>query len=108
MSEYLQQRRRSGSVKMFTAGACSISSSTEKNSLQCRCSISILRACARCRRRGKTSAIFPTAERRVKATAEPTQADIDKYHGLFVAELQRIFEKYKGPYGWGDKKLIIK
>lgn len=44
----------------------------------------------------------------MKATAEPTQADIDKYHGLFVAELQRIFEKYKGPYGWGDKKLIIK
>ncbi|CAM9730869.1 unnamed protein product [Ectocarpus sp. 4 AP-2014] len=42
-----------------------------------------------------------------KSAGEPTQADIDKYHDLFVAELRRIFDKYKGPYGWGEKELII-
>lgn len=44
---------------------------------------------------------------KIKPTGEPTQADIDKYHALFVTELRRIFDKYKGSYGWGDKELII-
>lgn len=46
--------------------------------------------------------------KKTKSAGEPTQADIDKYHDLFVAELRRIFDKYKGPYGWGEKELIIK
>lgn len=43
----------------------------------------------------------------IKVTPEPTQEEIDLYHARFVSELRRIFEKYKGPYGWGDKELII-
>ncbi|CAN0502085.1 unnamed protein product, partial [Scytosiphon promiscuus] len=43
-----------------------------------------------------------------KSAGEPTQEDIDKYHALFVSELRRVFDKYKGPYGWGDKELVIK
>jgi hypothetical protein len=27
--------------------------------------------------------------------AEPTQEDIDKWHGIYVQEIQRIFETYK-------------
>ena len=36
---------------------------------------------------------------------EPTQQDIDKYHGLLVKGYEQLFEQHKEAYGWGDKKL---
>lgn len=43
-----------------------------------------------------------------KAVGEPKAEDIDRIHAEFVQELTRVFDKYKGYYGWGDKALIIK
>lgn len=43
-----------------------------------------------------------------KAEGEPTKEQIDHYHAIFVKELDELFEKYKGLYGWPEKKLIIK
>jgi hypothetical protein len=39
---------------------------------------------------------------------EPTQEQIDKIQGLLLDEMQEIFERYKGLYGWEDKRLIIR
>jgi len=36
---------------------------------------------------------------------EPTQQDIDKYHGLLLKGYDQLFEQHKVAYGWGDKKL---
>jgi hypothetical protein len=35
----------------------------------------------------------------------PTQEEIDKYHGLFLKGYERVFEQHKNAYGWGDKTL---
>jgi 1-acyl-sn-glycerol-3-phosphate acyltransferase len=39
---------------------------------------------------------------------EPTQEQIETIQKLLLDEMQEIFERYKGLYGWKDKKLIIK
>lgn len=40
--------------------------------------------------------------------AEPTQEDIDKYHGIYCQEIQRIFEQYKHKLPlYKNKTLII-
>jgi hypothetical protein len=39
---------------------------------------------------------------------EPTQEQIDKIQGLLLDEMAEIFERYKGLYGWEDKRLIIR
>lgn len=39
---------------------------------------------------------------------EPTQEQIDSIQKLLLDEMEEIFERYKGLYGWDDKKLIIK
>jgi len=38
----------------------------------------------------------------------PTQEQIDEYHTIFVAQIQKLYEQFKGSYGWSKKKLIIK
>ena len=41
---------------------------------------------------------------------EPTQADIDKFHALYVAEVVRVYEKYAPVVCDGDyknKQLVI-
>lgn len=40
-------------------------------------------------------------------TEEPDQETCDKVQAQLLHEIQVIFEKYKGLYGWSDKKLII-
>lgn len=44
----------------------------------------------------------------VPLEVEPTQASIDKYHALFLQELQSLFDRHKAAYGWGDRQLIIR
>lgn len=44
----------------------------------------------------------------VPRVEDPSKEQIDKYHAIFVDELQKLFEKYKGLYGWENKKLVIK
>jgi len=39
---------------------------------------------------------------------QPTQEQLDSIQKLLLDEMQEIFERYKGLYGWDDKKLIIK
>ena len=36
---------------------------------------------------------------------QPTQQDIDKYHGLLLKHYEDLFEQHKEAYGWSDKKL---
>mmetsp|Transcript_18750 Transcript_18750/g.42622 ORF Transcript_18750/g.42622 Transcript_18750/m.42622 type:complete len:90 (+) Transcript_18750:319-588(+) len=44
-----------------------------------------------------------------KIEGEPTQAQIDEWHGKYVAELTRIFEAYKGMRpDFKGKTLIVK
>ena len=38
---------------------------------------------------------------------DPTQADIDKYHGMLVENYIHLFEQHKEAYGWADKKLTL-
>ena len=35
----------------------------------------------------------------------PTQEEIDKYHGLSMTGYEQVFEQHKKAYGWGDKTL---
>lgn len=35
----------------------------------------------------------------------PTQEEIDKYHGLLLKGYEQVFEQHKKAYGWGDKTL---
>jgi hypothetical protein len=39
---------------------------------------------------------------------EPTPEQIKEIQDKLIDEMQVIFDKYKGLYGWEDKKLIIK
>jgi hypothetical protein len=39
---------------------------------------------------------------------DPTMEQILQIQGLLLAEMDEIFEKYKGLYGWEDKRLIIR
>ena len=39
---------------------------------------------------------------------EPTIEQINHYHAIFVNNLEQLFDRYKGLYGWSEKKLIIK
>ncbi len=39
---------------------------------------------------------------------EPSQEQIESIQKLLLDEMQEIFERYKGLYGWDEKKLIIK
>jgi hypothetical protein len=38
---------------------------------------------------------------------EPTQEQVDKYHQLLLDSYAQLFEKHKGAYGWGHKKLLF-
>ncbi|CDJ62358.1 Diacylglycerol acyltransferase family protein, related [Eimeria necatrix] len=38
---------------------------------------------------------------------KPTKAEVVAAHKVFVEEVRRIFETYKGVYGWKDKQLKI-
>eukprot|EP00804_Cyclotella_cryptica_P011873 CCRYP_004381-RA/>CCRYP_004381-RA protein AED:0.20 eAED:0.20 QI:196/1/1/1/1/1/2/1250/374 len=35
----------------------------------------------------------------------PTQEEIDKFHGLLLKGYENVFEQHKKAYGWGDKTL---
>ena len=35
----------------------------------------------------------------------PTQADIDKYHGLLLDAYKEVFDAHKEAYGWKHKTL---
>ena len=37
----------------------------------------------------------------------PTQEDIDKYHGYMLDAFREVFDTHKRAYGWGDKELRI-
>jgi hypothetical protein len=39
---------------------------------------------------------------------EPTRDEINKYHEIFMQEIEDLFDRYKAAYGWKDKKLVIK
>ncbi len=39
---------------------------------------------------------------------EPSQEQIESIQKLLLDEMEEIFERYKGLYGWDEKKLIIK
>lgn len=39
---------------------------------------------------------------------EPTEEQIKEVQDKLIEEMQTIFDRYKGLYGWEDKKLIIK
>ena len=39
---------------------------------------------------------------------EPTQEQVDAIQKLLLDEMQEIFERYKGLYGWNKKHLLIK
>jgi hypothetical protein len=39
---------------------------------------------------------------------QPSDAQIDEWHAVFVARERELFEKHKAAYGWGDKQLIVK
>jgi hypothetical protein len=36
-----------------------------------------------------------------------TQASIDKYHGIFINELDELFNRHKHEAGYGDRQLKI-
>ncbi|KAG5176471.1 mono-or diacylglycerol acyltransferase type 2 [Tribonema minus] len=38
----------------------------------------------------------------------PSAETVDKFHALFLEELQGLFDRHKGAYGWGDKQLVIR
>lgn len=39
---------------------------------------------------------------------EPTEEQLLQVQNQLIDDMQRLFEQYKGLYGWQDKKLIIK
>ncbi len=43
-----------------------------------------------------------------KVEGEPSQEMIDKYHTEFCDALVKLFDCYKGAYGWPDKQLLLK
>ncbi|TYZ62627.1 hypothetical protein PybrP1_002387 [[Pythium] brassicae (nom. inval.)] len=43
----------------------------------------------------------------VEKIEHPTPEDVDKVHAQYVAELVRIFDKYKGKYGYPDAELRV-
>jgi 1-acyl-sn-glycerol-3-phosphate acyltransferase len=48
---------------------------------------------------------IPTFEMKCE---QPTTEQIESIQKLLLDEMQEIFERYKGLYGWSDKKLVIK
>jgi len=44
----------------------------------------------------------------VRKSENPSQEDIDELHAQYVEQVVNLFEQFKGSYGWGNKKLIIK
>lgn len=43
----------------------------------------------------------------VEKVENPTLEDVNKVHEQYVAELVRIFDKYKGKYGYADAELRV-
>lgn len=43
-----------------------------------------------------------------KIEGNPDPQLVDKIHSEFIEEITKLFDKYKGVYGWPDKKLIVK
>ena len=39
---------------------------------------------------------------------DPDQETIERIQTLLLDEMQEIFDRYKGLYGWDEKQLIIK
>lgn len=39
---------------------------------------------------------------------EPSKEQIEEVQGQLLAELEELFDKYKGLYGWQDKRLVVK
>ena len=37
----------------------------------------------------------------------PTQADIDKWHKIYIEKLVDLFERNKAKFGYGDRKLEL-
>lgn len=44
----------------------------------------------------------------VQQCEEPSQEEIDRLHGQLCKDMQSLFDRYKGLYGWQDKQLVIK
>lgn len=38
---------------------------------------------------------------------QPTQADIDKWHAVYIEKLTDLFERNKGAFGYADRKLNL-
>lgn len=45
---------------------------------------------------------------RVEQKDEPSNEEVEKVKLLLVEKMQKLFEKYKGLYGWDKKRLVIK
>ena len=43
----------------------------------------------------------------VTKCSEPTNEEIDRVHAILCKDMVELFDKYKGVYGWQDKKLVI-
>lgn len=43
-----------------------------------------------------------------KIEGTPDPKFVDKIHEEFIEAIVELFDKYKGVYGWADKKLIVK
>lgn len=43
----------------------------------------------------------------VEKIEHPTPEDVDKVHAQYVAELVRVFDKYKAKYGYQDAELRV-
>jgi 1-acyl-sn-glycerol-3-phosphate acyltransferase len=54
---------------------------------------------------GVTGKTIPTAHLQCE---EPTDEQIAQIQGQLIDEMQKLFDKYKGMYGWDDKRLIIR
>lgn len=44
---------------------------------------------------------------KVQKKESPTDEEIDEIHQKLMDDMTILFDKYKGLYGWKDKKLII-
>ena len=44
---------------------------------------------------------------RLPKIANPTRADVEKYHGAYVAALTRLYDAHKAQFGYHDRELEV-
>ena len=43
----------------------------------------------------------------VEKKENPSEEEVERVHNELMAAMVELFDKHKGAYGWGHKKLII-